>query len=146
MLNHLPLTFWRRCVFCSQDLKNIAAVCTDTYRIIQALRQSRDFSFSSRILKIPPEWIAFDMLSQFEVTLVRFVQRYNLTKYSSVKHVVYFSSGDAEEVYQLFSVIPTEFYVSIYFMERRSEIFTGVLTNTLKGLGQENDQTHFVEQ
>lgn len=77
--------------------------------------------------------VTFDMLSQLEVTLDRFVQRYNLTKYSSVKHVVYFSSCDAEEVDQLCLVIPTEFYVSIYFTDRRSEIYTSILTITLKG-------------
>lgn len=135
MLNHLPFTFWRRCLLNSQDLKNISAVCSDTYKIVQALRQSRDFSFTSRILKIPPEWIAFDMLSKLKVTLDRFVQRYNLTELKSVKHIVYFSSGDAEEVYRICQVIPTEFYVSIYFRSHNSENYNGLLTNTLKGLG-----------
>jgi len=137
MLNHLPLTFWRRCLLLlnSQDLKNISAVCSDTYKIIQNIRQSRDFSFSSRILKIPPEWIAFDMLSQLKVTLDRFVQRCNLTEYSSVKHIVYFSSGDTEEVYRICQVIPTECYVSIYFKSGNRENYNGLLKNTLKGLG-----------
>ena len=131
MLNHLPLTFWRRCVFCSQDLKNISAVCTETYIIIQALRQSRDFSFTSRIIKIPSEWL----LPQLKVTLDGFVQRWNLTEFRSVKHTVYFTSGDAEDVYRICSVIPKEFYVSIYFTGRRSENYNGLLINTLKGLG-----------
>ena len=135
MLNHLPLIFWRRYVFCSQDLKNISAVCRDTYQIVQALRQSRDFSFSSRILKIPPEWIALDMLSRLKVTLDRFARRCDLTKYSSVKHIVYFTSGEAEEVYRICQVIPTEFYISIYLTSRNRENYNGLLTNTLKGLG-----------
>lgn len=135
MLTYLPLTFWRQCILNSQDLKNIAAVCSDTYKIIQDIRHSIDFSFSSRILKIPPEWISFDMLSQLKVTLDRFVQRCNLTKYSSVKHIVYFSSGDTEEVYRIYQVIPTEFYVSIYFTSRNSKNYNELLANTFRSLG-----------
>ena len=136
MLKHLPMTFWRRCIFCSQDLKNISAVCTDTYKIVQALRQSRDFFFNSRILKIPSEWISSVMLFQLKVTLERFVQRCNLTEIRSVKHTVYFTSGDPEEVYRICSVIPKEFYISIYFNSCNRENYNGLLTNTLKGLGQ----------
>jgi len=135
MLNHLPLTFWRQCLLNSQDFKNISAVCSDTYKIIQALRRSRDFSFSSRILKIPSEWISFDMLPQLKVTLDRFVQRCNLTEYMSVKHIVYFSSGEPEEVSRMCQVIPLEFYVSIYFTGRNCENYNGLLANTLRGLG-----------
>lgn len=135
MLNHLPLTFWRRCILNSQDLKNISAVCSETYQIIQALRRSRDFSFSSRILKIPPEWISSVMLSHLKVFLDRFVQRCNLTEFKSVKHAVYFTSGDPEEVYQICQIIPTEFYVSIYLTSRNCENYNGLLANTLKGLG-----------
>jgi len=135
MLNHLPLTFWRRCILNSQDLKNIATVCTETYQIIQTLRRGRDFSFSSRIVKIPPEWISFVMLSQLKVTLDRFVQRCNLTEFKSVKHTVYFTSGDPEEVYRICQVIPTEFYISIYFTSCNSENYNGLLANTLKSLG-----------
>ena len=132
MLNHLPLTFWRRCVFCSQDLKNISAVCTDTYRIIQALRQSRDFSFTSRIIKIPSGWTFDDQLGMI---LDRFVQKWNITECRSVKHTVYFTSGEAEEVYRICRVIPSEFYVSIAFTGRRSENYNCLLRNSLKGLG-----------
>jgi Ran GTPase-activating protein (RanGAP) involved in mRNA processing and transport len=135
MLNHLPLTFWRRCILNSQDLKNISTVCRDTYQIVQALRRSRDFSFSSRILKIPPEWISSVMLFQLKVTLDRFVQRCNLTEFTTVKHIVYFTSSDPEEVYRICQVIPKEFYVSIYFTSHNRENYNGLLTNTLKGLG-----------
>lgn len=135
MLNHLPLTFWRRCILNSKDLKNISAVCSETYQIIQALRRSRDFSFSSRILKIPPEWFSSIMLSQLKVSLDRFMQRCNLREFRSVKHTVYLTSGDPEEVYRICQVIPTEFYVSIYFTSHNRENYNGLLTNTLKGLG-----------
>ena len=135
MLNRLPLTFWKRCVLNSQDLKNISTVCTDTYQIIQALRQSRDFSFTSRIIKIPAEWICFNMLDQLKVTLDRFVQRCNLTEYRWVKHIVYFSSGEAEDFYRICQVIPTEFYVSVYFNAIKSENYNGLLMNTFRGLG-----------
>jgi Ran GTPase-activating protein (RanGAP) involved in mRNA processing and transport len=135
MLNHLPLTFWRRYIFNSQDLKNISAVCTDTYKIVQALRRSRDFSFASRILKIPPEWISSVMLFQLKVTLDRFVQRCNLTEFTRVKHIVYFSSGEADDFYRICQVIPTEFYISVYFNSIRSENYNGLLMNTFRGLG-----------
>jgi len=135
MLQHLPLTFWKRCIFGSQDLKNISAVCTDTYQIVQSLRQSREFTFASRILKIPPEWISSDMLSKLKVTLDRFVKRCNLKEFRSVKHTVYFTSDDTEEVYRICRIIPTEFYVSIYFMSHNCENYNDLLTNTLKGLG-----------
>jgi Ran GTPase-activating protein (RanGAP) involved in mRNA processing and transport len=131
MLNHLPLTFWRQCTFCSQDLKNISGVCTETYRIVQELRQSRDFPFTSRIIKIPSGW----MNDSLRLILDRFVQRWNLTEFRLVKHTVYFTSGDAEEVYRICSVIPKEFYVSITFTGSRPENYNGLLTNELKGLG-----------
>ena len=134
MLNHLPLIFWRRCVFCSQDFKNIAGVCTDTYRIVQELRQSKNFSFTTRIIKIPSGWTSSIMV-ELGMILDRFVQKWNLNQFRSVKHTVYFSSGDAEEVYLICSVIPEEFYVSIAFTGRRSENYNGLLTNALKGLG-----------
>jgi Ran GTPase-activating protein (RanGAP) involved in mRNA processing and transport len=119
-------------VFCSQDLKNISAVCTDMYQIIKALRQSRDFSFTARIIKIPSGWAMYESLG---IILDRFVQRWNLTEFKSVKHTVYFISGDSEEVYRICSVIPEEFYVSINFTGRKSENYNGLLTNTLKKLG-----------
>ena len=139
MLNHLPLTIWKKCVFCSQDLKNIAAVCTYTYQIVQALRQSRDFSFTSRIIKIPSGWISgltsSIMNDTVKIILNRFVQRWNLKEFRSVKHIVYFESGNAGEIYRICSVIPKEFYISIYFTGRKSENYNGLLINTLKGLG-----------
>jgi len=138
MLNQLPLTFWKQCVFCSQDLKNIAAVCTGTYQIIQTLRQSRNFSFSSRIIKIPSGWTSgwtsFIMDDKLGIILDRFAQKWNLAEFRSVKHTVYFSSGEADNVYRICSMIPKEFYVSIYFTGRQSENYNDLLINTLKGL------------
>ena len=135
MLNHLPLTWWSRCVFCSQDLNNISAVCTDTYQIVKSLRQSRYFSFTSRIIKIPDEYILTELLTELKVILDRFVQRWNLTEFRSVKHTVHLTSDNADEVYRICSAIPTEFYVSLYFTGRRSENYNGLLKKTLKNLG-----------
>jgi hypothetical protein len=75
------------------------------------------------------------MNDSLRIILDRFVQRWNLTEFRSVKHTVYFTSGDAEEVYRVCQVIPTEFYVSITFTGSRRENYNGLLTNALKGLG-----------
>jgi len=75
------------------------------------------------------------MLSQLKVTLDRFVQRCNLIEFTTVKHTVYFTSADPEEVYRICQVIPKQFYVSIYFTSHNRENYNGLLTNTLKGLG-----------
>lgn len=129
MLNYLPLTFWKHCVFCSQDLKNISAVCSRTYQIILSLRQCKDFSFRSRIIKIPSEFISS---SNLKTILYRFVKKWNLPNFRSVNHIVYFSSGKAEEVYQMYTIIPKEFFISINFTGRQSKDYNDLLIKTFE--------------
>jgi Ran GTPase-activating protein (RanGAP) involved in mRNA processing and transport len=146
MLNHLPLTFWKQCVFCSQDLKNISGVCSGTYKIILFLRQSKDFSFTSRIIKIPTEFIYSTNLNTI---LYRFIQKWNLPNFISVNHIVYFSSGKAEEVHRMYTVIPKEFFISINFTGRQSKDYNNLLIKTFKSFDhrlislnlQDNDLT-----
>lgn len=132
MLNHLPLTIWKHFTFCSQDLKNIAGVSTYTYQLIQNLRQSKDFPFTLRIIKIPMEWICCKMIITLIESLDRFVQKWNLANVRSVKHIVYFPSGEGAEVYQICAFIPKEFYISIHFT---SGNFNGLLMNVFESLG-----------
>ena len=131
MLNHLPLTIWKHFTFSSQDFKNIAGVSTYTYQVIQDLRQSKDFPFTLRIIKIPMEWICCKMIISLITSLDIFVQKWNLAKVRSVKHIVYFSSNEGAEVYQICSFIPKEFYVSIHFTAK----INGLLMNVLENLG-----------
>ena len=131
MLNHLPLTIWKHFTFCSQDFKNIAGVSRYTYQVIQNLRQSKDFPFSLRIIKIPMEWICCKMVISLITSLDRFVEKWNLAKVRSVKHIVYFTSGEGAEVYQICSFIPKEFYISIHFTDK----INGLLMNVLENLG-----------
>jgi Leucine-rich repeat (LRR) protein len=131
MLNHLPLTIWKHFTFSSQDFKNIAGVSRYTYQVIQDLRQSKDFPFILRIIKIPMEWICCKMIISLITSLDRFVQKWNLAKVRSVKHIVYFSSNEGAEVYQICSFIPKEFYVSIHFTAK----INGLLMNVLENLG-----------
>jgi Ran GTPase-activating protein (RanGAP) involved in mRNA processing and transport len=131
MLNHLPLTIWKHFTFSSQDFKNIAGVSTYTYQVIQDLRQSKDFPFTLRIIKIPMEWICCKMIISLITSLDIFVQKWNLAKVRSVKHIVYFSSAEGAEVYQICSFIPKEFYVSIHFTAK----INGLLMNVLENLG-----------
>ena len=135
MLNHLPLTIWKHFTFSSQDFKNIAGVSTYTYQVIQDLRQSKDFPFTLRIIKIPMEWICCKMVISLITSLDRFVQKWNLAKVRSVKHIVYFTSGEGSEVYQICSFIPKEFYISIHFTGTEIKYFNGLLMNVLKNLG-----------
>lgn len=131
MLNHLPLTIWKHFTFSSQDFKNIAGVSTYTYQVIQALRQSKDFPFTLRIIKIPMEWVCCKMIISLITSLDRFVQKWNLANVRSLKHIVYFSSGEGAEVYQICSFIPKEFYISIHFTAK----INGLLMNVLETLG-----------
>ena len=131
MLNHLPLTIWKHFRFSSQDFKNIAGVSTYTYQVIQDLRQSKDFPFTLRIIKIPMEWICCKMIISLITSLDRFVQKWNLANVRSVKHIVYFTSDEGAEVYQICSFIPKEFYVSIHFTAK----INGLLMNVLENLG-----------
>ena len=132
MLNHLPLTIWKHFTFCSQDFKNIAGVSRYTYEIIQNLRQSKDFPYTLRIIKIPMEWFCCKMIITLIESLDRFVQKWNLAKVRSVKHIVYFPSSEGAEVYQICAFIPKEFYISIHFT---STNFNGLLINVFKTLG-----------
>jgi len=118
-------------MFCSQDFKNIAGVSTYTYQVIQDLRQSKDFPFTLRIIKIPMEWFCCKMIISLITSLDRFVEKWNLAKVRSVKHIVYFSSCEAAEVYQICAFIPKEFYVSIHFTAK----INGLLMNVLENLG-----------
>jgi Ran GTPase-activating protein (RanGAP) involved in mRNA processing and transport len=131
MLNHLPLTIWKHFTFSSQDFKNTAGVSTYTYQVIQALRQSKDFPFTLRIIKIPMEWVCCKMIISLITSLDRFVQKWNLANVRSLKHIVYFSSGEGAEVYQICSFIPKEFYISIHFTAK----INGLLMNVLENLG-----------
>ena len=147
MLNHLPLTIWKHFTFSSQDFKNIAGVSRYTYQVIHDLRQSKDFPFTLRIIKIPMEWICCKMIITLITSLDRFVQKWNLAKVRSVKHIVYFTSGEGAEVYQICAFIPKEFYISIHFS---SGNFNGLLMNVFESLGsrlislglQNNKTTH----
>ena len=132
MLNHLPLTIWKHFTFCSQDFKNIAGVSRYTYQLIQDLRQSKDFPYTFRIIKIPMEWICCKMIITLIESLDRFVQKWNLAKVRSVKHIVYFPSSEGAEVYQICAFIPKEFYISIHFT---SGNFNGLLMNVFESLG-----------
>ena len=129
MLKYLPLTFWKQSVFCSQDLKNISAVCSGTYKIIFFLRQCKDFSFTSRIIKIPLEFISSTNLNTI---LYRFAQKWNLSNFRSVNHIVYFSSSKAEEVQQMYTLIPKEFFISINFTGRQSKDYNDLLIKTFE--------------
>lgn len=129
MLNHLPLTIWKHFTFSSQDFKNIAGVSTYTYQVIQDLRQSKDFPFTLRIIKIPMEWVCCKMIISLITSLDRFVQKWNLAKVRSVKNIVYFTSGEGAEVYQICSFIPKEFYISIHFTAKINGLFMNVLEN-----------------
>lgn len=131
MLNHLPLTIWKHFTFSSEDLKNIAGVSTYTYQVIQDLRQSKDFPFTLRIIKIPMEWICCKMVISLIRSLDIFVQKWNLANVRSVRHIVYFSSCEGSEVYQICSFIPKEFYISIHFTGK----INGLLMNVLENLG-----------
>jgi len=135
MLNHLPLTIWKHFTFSSQDFKNIAGVSTYTYKIIQDLRQSKDFPFTLRIIKIPMEWICCKMIITLITSLDRFVQKWNLVNVRSVKHIVYFTSSEGADVYQICSFIPKEFYISIHFTGSEVKNFNGLLMNVLQNLG-----------
>ena len=135
MLNYLPLTIWKHFTFCSQDFKNIAGVSRYTYQVIQDLRQSKDFPFTLRIIKIPMEWICCKMIITLITSLDRFVQKWNLAKVRSVKHIVYFTSGEGAEVYQICAFIPKEFYISIHFTGSEVKYFNGLLMNVLENLG-----------
>lgn len=137
MLNYLPLTFWKQWVFCSQDLKNISGVCSGTYQIILFLRQCKDFSFTSRIIKIPPEFISSTkceapLRANLNTILYRFAQKWNLSNFRSVNHIVYFSSSKAEEVQQMYTVIPKEFFISINFTGRQSKDYNDLLIKTFE--------------
>jgi Ran GTPase-activating protein (RanGAP) involved in mRNA processing and transport len=71
------------------------------------------------------------MIISLITSLDRFVQKWNLANVRSLKHIVYFSSGEGAEVYQICSFIPKEFYISIHFTAK----INGLLMNVLENLG-----------
>ena len=113
MITQLPLIFWIRFTFFSydiqQDIRNLSLVSKYLYNITDNIKESKNFQFRKRLIRIPSE---FKNSSEIRKILHCFSDKWiNDTR----KTTVLLSCKTSEQIQVLSEAIPNKFLVSIRF-------------------------------
>ena len=132
MITQLPLIFWIRFTFFSydiqQDIRNLSLVSKYLYNITDNIKESKNFQFRKRLIRIPSE---FKNSSEIRKILHCFSDKWiNDTR----KTTVLLSCKTSEQIQVLSEAIPNKFLVSIRFSCKEIKEYNKTLASCMENI------------
>lgn len=130
MITQLPLTFWIRFIFFAYDIQkeigNLSLVSKYLYKITDNIKQSKNFPFRKRLIRIPSK---FKNSSEIRKILHCFSDKWiNDTR----KTIVLLSCETCEQIQVLSEAIPNQFLVSIRFSCKEIKEYNKTLSSCME--------------